>query len=458
MLRLGYELNIEQTQKLTMTPELIQAIQILQYNGQELQEFVDKELLENPVIELAEENDDRKIDIDELGESILRSEEELDTYKKWDYNPPSREEEYSFQNYVAVKKTLLDHLIMQLNLSDLEGYYKQIGRCIVEAVDENGYLTMSTAEIAEAAEVSEEDVEDVLKVIQTFDPPGVAARNLAECLKIQLRRNKLLDEDIIDLMDDILADLADNKIMKIASDLGITPGEAQDLADLIRTLEPRPGQIYDTGESIKYIIPDIFVEKINGEYIVSTNETSVPKLTISSYYNKLAPVVRTDERLSEYLNKRFSSAIWLIKSIDQRKNTIFKVASAIVERQKEFLDRGEKYLKPMTLKDIADDTGVHESTVSRTINGKYIQSCRGVLELKYFFSGGLINDDGNSISFNGVKAIMKDIIEGEDQENPYSDLKIAELLKDRGIEISRRTVAKYREEMGIRSSNKRRRF
>ena len=227
---------------------------------------------------------------------------------------------------------------------------------------------------------------------------------------------------------------------------------------MIRTLEPKPGRLFSSGETIRYVVPDIFVEKVNGDYVVMNNDTSVPKLMVSSYYNKLTAEAGKDEELNKYLNDRFNAAVWLIRSIEQRKQTIYNVANAVVKYQQDFFDRGEKFLKTLTLKQIADEIGVHESTVSRSINGKYMQSPRGVFEMKYFFSSGVSGGDGEGVSSNSVKSIIKEIISGEDTSKPYSDQDMVEILKGKGIDISRRTVAKYREGMNILSSSKRRRF
>lgn len=239
-----------------------------------------------------------------------------------------------------------------------------------------------------------EDVEDTLNFIQTFDPAGIAARNLRECLIIQLASKGLLTDEIEYIIENMLEDLADNKIAHIAKTLNMKNQEVQQIADLIKTLEPKPGRLFSSGETTRYVIPDIFVEKINDEFVVTNNDTSVPKLMVSSYYNKLSAEADKDEELNKYLNDRFNAAVWLIKSIEQRKQTIYNVASAVVKYQQDFFDKGEKYLKTLTLKQIAEEVGVHESTVSRSINGKYMQSPRGVFELKYFFSSGVSGGDG----------------------------------------------------------------
>ncbi|MFR7989740.1 MAG: RNA polymerase factor sigma-54 [Anaerovoracaceae bacterium] len=454
MMKLGYELTIEQTQKLSMTPELIQAIQILQFNNQELTDYVQNELLENPVLEAEKSYDAQEVDI---REKIREADYEEESFRQWEYSPDD-DEDYTYEQYVSEEETLTDYLFMQLQFSSLKDTRAAIGRYIIEAVDDNGYLTLSVQEISEAMDVSVELVEETLNFIQTFDPIGVAARNLKECLIIQLASKGLLTDEIEYIIENMLEDLADNKISYIAKTLGIKNQEVQQIADLIRTLEPKPGRMFSSGETVRYVVPDIFVDRINGEYVVTNNDTSMPKLMVSSYYNKLSAEADKDEELNKYLNDRFNAAVWLIKSIEQRKQTIYNVASAVVRYQQEFFDKGDKYLKTLTLKQIADEIGVHESTVSRSINGKYMQSPRGVFELKYFFSSGVSGGDGTGVSSNSVKSIIREIINGEDPRKPYSDQDMVELLKARDIDISRRTVAKYREGMNILSSSKRRRF
>ena len=454
MMKLGYELTIEQTQKLSMTPELIQAIQILQFSNQELTDYVQNELMENPVLEAEKTYEAQEVDI---REKIREADYEEESFRQWEYSPDN-DEDYTYEQYVSEEETLTDYLLMQLQFSRLKDTKAAIGRYIIEAIDDNGYLTVSVQEISEALHVSVETVEETLNFIQTFDPTGVAARNLRECMIIQLAAKGLLTDEIEYIIENLLEELADNKISYIAKKMGMKNQEIQQIADLIRSLEPKPGRMFSSGETVRYVVPDIFVEKVNGEYVVTNNDTSMPKLMVSSYYNKLSAEADKDEELSKYLNDRFNAAVWLIKSIEQRKHTIFNVASAVVRYQQDFFDKGEKYLKTLTLKQIAEEVGVHESTVSRSINGKYMQSPRGVFELKYFFSSGVSGSDGTGVSSNSIKSIIREIISGEDPKKPYSDQDMVEILKQKNIDISRRTVAKYREGMNILSSSKRRRF
>lgn len=460
-MRLGYDLTIEQSQKLTMTPELIQAIQILQFNSQELENFVQDELMQNPVLEYdsteskkePEEPEEPEFD---LREKVREAEYDDISYRQWEYS--KEHDETSFEQYISKEETLEDYLLLQLTLSSLKGCGMKIGRYLVEAIDENGYLTVDTEKVAKCFKVSHETVEKVLDVIQTFEPMGVGARNLEECLIIQLAAKGLLEESVEYIILNHLNDLGENKLNKVSKATGLSVEQIQMVADLIRTLEPKPGRQYSSGETVKYVMPDVVVEKVDGEYQVISNDGTVPRLMVSPYYMNLAKQAPHDQELSKYLNERYNAALWLIKSIEQRKQTIYNVASSVVKHQKEFLDKGPKYLKTLTLRQVAEDLGIHESTVSRSINGKYIQTPRGVFEIKYFFSGGIIDASGEGMSSNSIKTFIKEIVDSEDPKKPYSDQDMVEILSRKGIEISRRTVAKYREGMNILSSSKRRRY
>ncbi len=472
-MKLGYDLTIEQTQKLTMTPELIQAIQILQFNTQELDEFVQEELMQNPVLEFDRNSEERareevtrteeldaraceKDDFD-LREKIKEAEYDDISYKQWEYSR-DKDTEYSYEQFVSKEETLEDALLLQLTFSSLKGEELKIGRFLVEAIDDNGYLTMSAEEAARALDIDVEMVEAVLDVIQTFEPAGVGARNLKECLIIQLASKGLLDDTVEYIILNHLEDLGENKLSRVAKTLGLPVTQIQMVCDLIRSLEPKPGRCFSSGSSVKYITPDVTVEKIDDNYQVITNEYSAPRLMVSPYYSNLARAAVDDAELNKYLNEKYNAALWLIKSIEQRKQTIFNVVDAVIRHQKDFLDNGNQHLHTLTLKQVADDLGIHESTVSRAINGKYMQTPRGVFEIKYFFSSGVTGSDGEGVSSNSIKSMIKEIIDSEDPKSPYSDQDMVAMLSERGIEISRRTVAKYREGLNILSSSKRRRY
>lgn len=475
-MKLGYDLTIEQTQKLTMTPELIQAIQILQYNSQELEEFVSQEMMENPILEMDNTvgNDSRSTsqepefskseelmykeaerDDKDLREKIYESEYDDISYRQWEHRV-SNDEVVSFDQYTSKEDTLQDYLLLQLTLSDLKGCEKRIGRYLVESIDENGYLTVDVEQTAELFSVKVSAVERILGVIQGFEPYGVGARSLEECLLIQLNAKGFNFESLDYIVRNHLNDLGENRLQHIAKCTGLSVNQVQAAADLIRTLDPKPGRAYSSGEEVRYVVPDIIVEKQDNGYVILTNDSTVPHLMVSSFYVNLAKTHKEDVEVQKYLSDKYNSALWLIKSIEQRKRTIYNVADAVMAHQTEFLEKGDKYLKPMTLKQIAEVVGVHESTVSRSINGKYIQTPRGVYEIKYFFSSGV--GSGEGLSSNSIKTFIKEIIDKEDPKKPYSDQDMVEILSEKGIEISRRTVAKYRESMNILSSSKRRRY
>lgn len=486
-MRLGYDLTIEQSQKLVMTPELIQAIQILQFNTQELENFVEEQLLTNPILEAAsmsnsEEASSESSSVDREDQSIISSsednenkdfrkkEEEFDwaehfkereyddiSYKQWEYDNDEKSE-YSYEQFVSSEITLSEHLMFQLQFAPVKRSCRQVGRYIIESLNENGYMTLTINEIATALGISEEQVIKVLDIIQGFDPAGVGARDLKECLIIQLANQGNQDHAIREVINHHLEDIAANRLNHIAKTVGISVSEVQEISDIIKGLEPKPGRQFSSGSETRYIIPDVTVEKINGEYVVSVNESSTPKLTVSSYYQKMLINSDKESNISKFLTGRLNSALWLIKSIEQRKQTIYNVVSAVVKYQIDFFELGPKYLKTLTLKQIADEVGIHESTVSRSINGKYMQSPRGVFEIKYFFTSGVSGSTGEGIASESIKTFIKELVDNEDPKAPLSDQAMVEMLSKRGIDISRRTVAKYRDEMNVPSSSKRKRY
>lgn len=303
-----------------------------------------------------------------------------------------------------------------------------------------------------------EEVERVLKVIQTFEPLGVGSRTLVECLLIQVEAKDIKAKLIKKIIKKYLNDLAHNRLSKIAKEENVDLLKVQKACDFIRTLEPKPGRSFSGNyEEVKYIVPDATIQFIDGEYIIQINEVTGPKLNINNFYRNLIKDSE-DKVTTEYLSNKLNSALWIIKSIEQRRQTIYKVIESILKFQLEFFNKGDKKLVPLTLKDVAEDIHMHESTISRATNGKYVQTPRGLFELKYFFSIGISRSTGEDISATSIKSIIKDIIDGEDSKKPYSDQKIADILKNKGNSISRRTVAKYRNELEISSSTMRRRY
>ena len=459
-MRLGYDLTLEQAQKLVMTPELRQAIQLLQYNSLELNEYLEIQMESNPMLEVANNSIEHE-NIEELGKEAedIDWKEFLGKYDDISYTERRDKniKEVTYENFISYSPSLKEYLLSQLNLTNMDEKENNVGQFIIESVDENGYLATSLDSIAEELNVSFEYAENVLFQIQTFDPVGVGARDLKECLIIQLIDRKIEDPNVFTIVENYLEDIANNRMMKISKELNIDIKEVQKICDVIRSLEPKPGRGFGgSSDNIRYIVPDITLQHVDGEYIVVLNDVTGPRLNINSFYKELVSKTN-DPQISQFLNSKLNSALWVIKSIEQRRTTIYRVVKSILKFQLDFFEKGEKFLKPLTLKEVADDIGVHESTVSRATNGKYMQTPRGVFELKYFFSSGVSGERGD-VSAISIKSTLKDLIENENHKKPLSDQQISNLLKEKGISISRRTVAKYREEMNIASSSMRRRF
>lgn len=458
-MRLGFSVILEQSQKLIMTPELRQAIQLLQYNSLELNDYLKNEMEENPLLEM--ENPSSEIDeIQELPEDKEFDWKELaEKYDDYSYKTPidKNQEEYNYEAFTTYTKTLKEYLIDQLNLTILGDKEYLIGDYIIQNIDENGYLDAEIEEIAKMTRSKEAEVEEVLKIIQGFEPLGVGARDLKECLLIQVKEKDEMDPIIVKIIEEYLDDLACNRMIKIAKELDIELSRMQEVCDYIKTLEPKPGRAFsDSGENVKFIVADATIEEIEGEFVIIINDITGPKLNINSFYRNLLKD-SSDDETTNFLSAKLDSAIWIIKSIEQRKQTIYKVIESILKFQIEFFRSGEKGLVPLTLKEVAADIGMHESTISRATNGKYVQTPRGLYELKYFFTTGLPGSTGD-ISSTSIKSAIKKLIDDEDPKKPLSDQAIADMLKEKGASISRRTVAKYRDELSIPSSSKRKRF
>jgi RNA polymerase sigma-54 factor len=348
--------------------------------------------------------------------------------------------------------------MMQLGMAVKTNKDKRIGEFIIESLDNKGYLGCSLQDISLLINESVVDVERVLRLIQTFDPVGVAARNLSECLMIQLKEKGIQDKNAYIIVEKYLEDIAANRIQKIAKDLRISVKRVQNICDIIKMLEPKPsrGFIVDS-DNIRYIVPDATIEKVNDDYVVIINDSYLPTLTINNHYKNMINELE-DKEASKFLADKLNSSMWLIKSIEQRRITLYKVVESILKFQRKFFDEGKEALRPLVLKDVADDIGMHESTISRATNGKYVQTPRGLFELKYFFASSVSERDGDGVSSTSVKTIIQKLIDEECPQKPLSDQKITEKLKEAGINISRRTVAKYRDELRIPSSSMRRRY
>ena len=471
-LQLKQSLNL--SQQLIMTPQLQQAIKLLQLSRLELLETINQEMETNPMLEeqaledgedgagVAESSEaEESLPEVSVEEDARREDVDWETYlgeynTGWAETPYDGREYPSFENFTAQKPNLTAHLEWQLQMSELSEEELGIGEQIIGNLDVDGYLKTTVEEIAEATERSLDEVEGVLDVIQRLDPVGVAARDTRECLLIQLRfhgwRKSLAEAIVRDYVDR----LENRDYDPIARGLGVTVEEVAEAVSVITSLDPRPGRRLSDEETV-YISPDIYVFKVGDEYEIVLNEDGLPKLRINSFYRDILMSKGTyGESTKEYIQDKLKSAAWLIKSIHQRQRTIYRVTQSIIRFQHEFLDKGIAFLKPLVLRDVAEDIEMHESTISRVTTNKYVHTPQGVYELKYFFNSAISGPGGESVASESVKQRIRDIIKGENRKKPYSDQEVAEILKADHINVARRTVAKYRETMGILPSRRRR--
>lgn len=467
-MRLGYSLNLEQTQKLIMTPELRQAITILQLSALELSTYVEEQLLENPLLEVQEEGPELKenleLNVEEAG--LIDNKWEIewqDYFQEQDDNSAhpehfALEKKQRFEPFVTATPTLLEHLLEQLHVQKISAPVAKAAEYIVGNLDDSGYLMLTLEDVAQETKVSYQTAEQALALVQTLDPLGVGARDLEECLRLQLSLLNDCPPELAEVLKH-LEDLAAGRLQRISAALKIPVSRVQELRDLLRKLDPKPGLRFAGPGEVRYIVPDIVVEEVEGEFLILVNDITVPRLGINKAYREaLSQEKGTDTR--NFVEQKLNAAAWLIRSIEQRRLTLYKVVNAIVGWQTEFLRQGIRYLKPLTLKDIAEEIGVHESTVSRATSHKYIQTPRGIFELKYFFANsmGVGHNSDSNVTTEWIKLALKEIIASENSKRPYSDQKLAELLKEQNIDISRRTVAKYRDELGIGSTSVRKRY
>ncbi|MGG7057774.1 RNA polymerase factor sigma-54 [Clostridium tertium] len=459
-MKLDFNLNLTQEQRLIMTQEMQLSIKLLQMSTYDLRDYIENEFLENPILEgnfdfvQEDKKYDDKIDYKEMIKYL-----EFDNYGSQSYGEYNKEDDVSPFNFISEKESLTEYLKEQLIESEEDEYKKAIVSYMIENIDSRGYLDMSLEDICKELNISIELGQDSLEILQDLDPDGIGARDLKECLKIQLIKKGLLDDNLEIIIDEYLDLIADNKFNVIAKKLKITPREAQDLGDIIKNLEPKPSSGFYTGDEVKFIIPDAAIRKIDGQYFVVMNDGVIPKLSISNIYKEVLNN-KEDKDTENYVKEKLNSAMFLIKSIEQRKSTLLRILEKIVEKQEKYFDKGQKYLRPMTLKEMAEMLGIHESTVSRAIKDKYILTSFGTVKIKDLFVTGLsVNkSDGEEVAVVNIKNNIKDIIDREDKQKPLSDQAICDYLNEKKLNISRRTVAKYREELGIKSSSKRKRI
>lgn len=464
-MNLDYGMKMTQEQRLILTQNMQQSIKLLQMSLHDLREYIDNEYSENPVLEMNEESisyDDAHIN----GEMIIEDRfdhkkivEELysDNYKDRSETNYSNEET-SPLNFIEKKVSLKDYLQEQLVEVNVDQYTLSICRYIVESLDDKGYLEIPIHELATELNVHEEVVESALKIVQTLEPYGIGARNIKECLLIQSLKLNILDNIIEKIILNHLENVAENKYEIVGKDLNISPREAQRYGDLIKKLEPKPSRGFYTGEEVNYIIPDAEIKNIDGEFFILMNESVLPRLMINKTYKEVLQN-NQDSETNSYVKDKINQALFLIKSIEQRKNTLHKVLECLVDKQKEFFKFGKQYIKPLTLKEVAEIINVHDSTVSRAIKDKYVLTSYGTIKIKDLFASGLTssNSDDDMATIK-IKNEIKRIIEEENKNKPLSDQIISNMLGEKNMNISRRTVAKYREELGIKSSSMRKRL
>lgn len=481
MLSLQQKIALQQK----LSPQQIQYQKLLQLNTLALEQRIKTELELNPILE---ETTEEELTLDQLEEN-LEEQEEISIDDEEGVHD-SKEDEFDLEDFMndaeyeyefdrlnrssddekiypiaPQRKTLRESLIDQLHELDLTEEEMILGENIIGALDKDGYFKenleklVNDLKLFEQIDIDIKKAEKILKLIQTFDPPGIAARNLQECLLIQIR-NSSFDPYYSYLAEKILAEHFDDFVNKrfdnIQKNLNLSKETLKTTLAVIQKLNPKPGEGNIDAEEINQITPDFIIEKVDDNYIVTLNDKSVPSVTISKTYLEMLESNKRKRKISErekethkFLREKFESAKWFIASLQQRRHTLMKIMQTILEKQYEFFENGPKYLKPMIYKDIADEIGMDISTISRVVNGKYVQSPQGIHELKYFFSEGLATDSGDEISNKHIKELIKEICENEPKDNPYSDDKIASILQEKGIHIARRTVAKYREQLMI---------
>jgi len=443
-------LSLEQRIKLELETNPLLELDADEEQNQEMEEEPTQEM------ELTKEEDDDSESIDDKEDLEVDWDTIINDEDHYEVRIPRDKNVEVYERPEVHQETLTDHLLSQLNMTKLNSEENAIGEYIIWNINNVGYLATDTHIIAENLETNVDTVEKVLAVIQTFDPPGIGARNLQECLLIQLLDQEEPHELAITIIRDHFEDFKNKRFERIAKKLEVSLEEIRDVIEEITKLNPKPGEGHVTYTE-NYVIPDMSIEKVDGKFKVMLNDWNIPQLRINESYRKIMmDKKKTTKDARDYIKQRLESARWLINSIHQRRATIIRVMEAIVEKQNEFFERGKDYLKPMILKDIADEIGMDISTVSRVTNGKYVQTEYGVFELKYFFSEKIQTDDGEDVSNKMIKARIKEIISKENTKKPFNDLKIAEMLKKEGYNVARRTVAKYREQMSIPVSRLRR--
>lgn len=467
--QLRQSLDLRLSQRLALTPSLLQKIELLQLNKLELQDMLTQALIENPILEEVVEpeppkdlNPEEKAPepVPERGEKDSFEEidfqyffdEYLDTgYKNREIEDP---EKPSFETFLVRPPSLTDHLSSQLGLSDADERTAEIARQVIGNLDEDGYLLLTVEELCALTSATAEQAEAALRLVQSFDPIGVAARDLRECLLLQLEARGLRDSLQWKIVSEHLASLENHKFKELAARTGSSFDAVLQAVDTIKHLIPKPGQKYNP-QNVNYVQPEVTIAKVDGEFVIIQNEEGMPQLRLNSSYRELLKSNGVSGETKAFLREKFRSAVDLLRSVSQRKRTIYRVCECIVNRQREFLEQGPSALRPMLIKDVASELGVHSSTISRVVTNKYVDTPQGVMELRKFFTMGVESPDGEELSIVQVKLKIRKLIEDENKNKPYSDNQIGQLLRRDNVFITRRTVAKYREQMQVPGSRER---
>jgi RNA polymerase sigma-54 factor len=488
LMALKLEQVLRQSQQLVMSPQMQQAIKILQLPLMELRATIQEELNTNPVLEellsddepvdarldevVKQVDEDRQPESDETYtdetfkedfEKLKKIDEEwkdfyYQTYSSARHTAEDEEKRRFFENSITFSESLEEHLMKQLRMTLTDKTQLEIGEEIIGNIDENGYLRLEVEKMAEKIHQEPDKVEGILKIVQSFHPLGVGARNLRECLLLQMERVQDNHQFVRKIIENYLDDLGKRRYPQIARRLKISVDDVNAAAQFIATLEPKPGRIFSQEKS-QYITPDIFIIKNNNSYDIILNDDRIPHLRINNLYQKLISSENVPAQTKDYVKEKIRSGMWLIKNIHQRQQTLYRIAEQIVKVQKRFLDEGIAFLRPLTMQEVADALSLHESTVSRAIANKYAQTPRGLFQLKYFFTSRIRIENGDAASSRSIKQEIKSIIDVEDKLNPLSDQEIIDLLKkNSNIVLARRTVAKYRKELNILPSHMRKEF
>jgi RNA polymerase sigma-54 factor len=463
------------TTQLIMTPRLQQALKLLQVPTLELQQILKQELMQNPLLEevdeVVEDQDTQQAEADP-GEPSEEPESEKDGEEDIDWSEfmqegldrtyvPAQEQQTEFYEKVPVTRmSLAEHLTNQLRLMELAPEVISLGEFLIGSLDDRGYLATPITDVAESTGRDQAEVEHALKIVQSLEPAGVGARDLRECLLLQLQARKQDGTLAWRIVDEHFDRLVNNKKAEIARSLRVAPEEVQEATDALAQLSPKPGLEITTDED-RYVVPDLIVERVGEDYVVLLNDRNVPRLRITQAYEKVLREAKKPggrDTTRDYIQSKLNSARWLIQTIEQRRRTMIKVMNCIIQEQREFFDKGIQFLRPLTLQQVARQIDMHESTVSRVTTNKYVQTPRGVFELKFFFSSGITTQDGEDVSSKTAREAIRQFIEEEEKRDPLSDQKIAEMLQGRGMNIARRTVAKYREQLNILPARFRRRI